>query len=244
MSQKFRHWSATHAGTVRPDNQDGFCCRPEIGLFAVTDGVGGRVGGELATATIVARLQAIPGTLPPEQRVAAARASLQDAHATLRMHAPDTEAGPAATVVLLLLHESHFVCLWAGDSRVYLLRDGILHALTTDHSLVQELLNTGAIDAQEAEAHPSGHVITRAVGAGVSELDVDKVLGEYAAADRFLLCSDGLYRTLQASDMAKLLPLDYDVAAGLVTAALQGAARDNVTAVVVCDGAATGRSPP
>ncbi len=233
MTDRLRHWSATHPGTVRRDNQDGFCCRPEIGLFAVTDGVGGSVGGELASAAIVDRLNAIPAHLPAEERLAAARAALEEAHRDLRAQGRPGRGAPAATIVLLMLHERHFVCLWAGDSRAYLLRDGALHPLTTDHSVVQDLVAAGELTAVQAETHPAANVITRAVGADPPDLRIDKIIGESAPADRFLLCSDGLHRVLHPEEIAASLAAGEDVAPSLVDQALARAARDNVTAVVV-----------
>jgi serine/threonine protein phosphatase Stp1 len=232
-SSALRHWSATHPGTIREDNQDGFCCRPELGLFAVTDGVGGSAGGERASALILARLAAIPATLPAGERLAAARAALQEAHACLRAEAPPAGAGPAATIVLLILQGRHFACLWVGDSRAYLLRAGRLHPLTTDHSVVQDLIASGVLPAEQAATHPAANVITRAVGAGPHALQLAKIIGECDADDRFLLCSDGLHRVLDPAEIATALGAPGDAAASLIRRALGCAARDNVTAVVV-----------
>src|ERR1700756_1469957 len=135
MSGSVRAWSATHPGSVRTQNQDACLCRPEIGLFAVADGVGGHSGGEIAAARVMETLSLIARDLPPIERLAAVRAGLQETHRALLQTAtaPGATIPPAPTIVPLLLHEGHFACLWAGDSRAYLLRDGQLCALTTDH---------------------------------------------------------------------------------------------------------------
>jgi protein phosphatase/serine/threonine-protein phosphatase Stp1 len=140
----------------------------------------------------------------------------------------------ASTIVILLIRGGHFACLWAGDSRAYLLRGGVLQQVTRDHSLVQELVDAGAITAEQAEHHPQANVITRAVGS-FDELELDKVSGRLEPGDRFLLCSDGLCKTLDEAALTDIL--DGDGAAGpgveLIAAALERDVRDNVTAVVV-----------
>jgi serine/threonine protein phosphatase PrpC len=247
VSGSIQAWSATHPGTVRTQNQDAFLSRPEIGLFAVADGVGGSGGGELASGEVVTMLSRIPEIGSPAARLASVREGLQRTHERLLgtsgpagnaaghgvAQAGGNTVAPATTIVVLMLHEGYFACLWAGDSRAYLLRDGQLCRLTTDHSLVQDLLNAGTITEAEAEADPRQHVITRAIGAGERKLRIDKKIGEVRPRDRFLLCSDGLYKALGPETIAGLLmaPQD-DAAKRLIAAALVGNARDNVTAVV------------
>jgi serine/threonine-protein phosphatase Stp1 len=230
------HWAASHPGAVRTQNQDAYVCLPSIGVYAVADGAGGHTEGDVAAMQVVQALGRIPETLPPAQRVAAVRAALQAAHTALLQigAARAPVATLATTVIVLMLHEGHFACLWVGDSRCYLLRDGELHRLTTDHSLVQAFVDSGAITESEAAAHPDGNVITRAIGAGDGDLGVDKVVGLVQPADKFLLCSDGLYRTLDPAEMIRILTRTGDVAELLVAASVARQARDNVTAVVTC----------
>jgi protein phosphatase/serine/threonine-protein phosphatase Stp1 len=234
VSGTIRSWSASHPGTIRTQNQDACLCRPEIGLFAVADGVGGQGGGEIASGKVVAMLGAIPADLAPAERLAAVRSCLQSAHETLLKTAAETRAAvpPATTVVIVMTHEDHFVCLWAGDSRAYLLREQQLCPLTTDHSVVQELISSGVITEAEAARDPRQHIITRAVGAGGHELLVAKKAGQILPGDRFLLCSDGLYKTLETHHIAHVLTSAEDAAQQLVQEALAHGTRDNVTAVV------------
>lgn len=228
-----RHWAASHPGAVRARNEDAFVCRPELGLFAVADGVGGQRGGEVASARLMALLAEIGADLPAALRLGAVRCQVQAAHRSLLGLGGARAAGaPATTVVVLLLHGDHFALLWAGDSRAYLLRDGDLHRLTADHSLVQELIDARVIDEAQAATHASGNVITRAVGAGPPPLALDKAVGGTAPGDRFLLCSDGLYRALELDEIARILAQEGDAAERLIAAALANRARDNVTAVV------------
>ena len=142
----------------------------------------------------------------------------------------------ASTIVVMLARNEHFACLWAGDSRAYLLRRGELQQITRDHSLVQEMVDAGLVRPEDAEGHPRANVITRAVGATMDNaFEMDKVSDRILPGDRFLLCSDGLCKTLSASDIASLLASDNGVSPpeALIAAALAAKASDNVTAVTV-----------
>lgn len=226
----------THCGAVRTHNEDALLSRPELGLFVVADGAGGHDAGEVASNAIVAALHAMPPDLAAADALGFVRRSVSGVHAALHRHAAARGPGTiiASTIVVLLIREAHFVCLWAGDSRAYLLRDDVLTQVTRDHSLVQELVAAGVIAEAEAEQHPHANVITRAVGAAGDDLELDKVSGTLLPGDRFLLCSDGLCKTLDLSALHDKLraPLS-EAAAGLVAEALARQARDNVTALVV-----------
>jgi len=144
----------------------------------------------------------------------------------------------ATTVVVLLARDDHFACLWAGDSRAYLLRDHTLTKITRDHSLVQALVESGTISEAEAAHHPQANVITRAVGADSELLELEKRTGQLLAGDRLLLCSDGLCKTLTEERLAELLSGDDDTGAErLVMAALTAQVTDNVTVVTIGFGA-------
>ena len=228
-------WGMTHPGAVRPLNEDALVRHPEAGLWAVADGAGGHQTGDVASAMIAAALDAIPAALPAEEALTQVRLRLAAVHDALRDMAakggPDTVI--ASTVVVLLVRDGHFACLWAGDSRAYLLRHGVLQAVTRDHSMVQELVDAGTLTDEQAERHPHANVITRAVGAGDAVLDLEKVTAPLEAGDRFLLCSDGLCKTLDAATLADLMADPGDPAERLVAAALGAGVRDNVTAVVI-----------
>lgn len=226
----------THEGAVRPRNEDALVNRPDLGLWAVADGAGGHGAGDVASAAIAEALNSIPPGLTAAELLAQLRLRLAAVHRQLQEEAQRRGPGHviASTVVVMLARGGHFACLWAGDSRAYLLRGGQLQRLTRDHSLVQELLDQGVITEEEAEHHPQGNVITRAIG-GPGELGLDKATGPIGTGDRFLLCSDGLYRTLGEPVMAEQLA-GADPAAALVRLAVEQGARDNVTAVTVAAG--------
>lgn len=224
-----RVFSATHRGAVRSENQDALLCRPEIDVYAVADGAGGHENGRAAADAVIAGIAALPPSVPPADRLAAIRNRVAVAHEHLQ------QAGQAAsTLALLMLDGRFFVCLWVGDSRVYLRRGGVLTQLTRDHSLVQEMIDAGTLTIAAARTHPNSNVITRAVGGNAGELNLAKCTGEAEAGDRFLLCSDGLTKTMHDDEICDLLGGDGDVAATMLDTALRRRARDNVSVVVVC----------
>jgi protein phosphatase/serine/threonine-protein phosphatase Stp1 len=206
--------------------------RPDLGLWAVADGAGGHSRGDVASRTVVEALGSIPLNLPAGELLALVRLKMAETHAALRP-AEDDEMHEmsASTVVVLIVRGDHYACLWAGDSRCYLLRDGQLIQISRDHSLVQELVDAGAILPDQADKHPNANVITRAVGSE-GDLDLDKVSDRLLPGDRFLLCSDGLCKTLPDGEIAALLATEQP-ADNLVEAALQHHGRDNITAVAV-----------
>jgi serine/threonine protein phosphatase PrpC len=165
----------------------------------------------------------------------ALRDTFQEAHALIRAEAERRGLGTVgATVVALILANRHFAALWAGDSRLYRLRGGEISLLTRDHSVVAALVESGQLTWDEAEQHPQSNAITRAVGVG-EVLELDKVRGETAPGDRFLLCSDGLtkYATFAMLEKAlKSQPIEL-ISDHLVQMALDGGGADNITVVVV-----------
>jgi serine/threonine protein phosphatase Stp1 len=230
---RFRSSAATDPGG-RAYNEDAALDRPDLGLWAVADGAGGHAFGAAASAAVVAALETIPPRLTAAEMLAQVRLRLASVHAALLTAAAAQGEGcvMASTVVVLIARGAHFACLWAGDSRVYRLRDGTLDQLTHDHSLVQELVDEGRLTEAAADTHPQRNVITRAIGGGEAALSLDKMTGRLRAGDRFLLCSDGVCKTLPAAELAELVSAG--VPAGpLVAAVLGRSPSDNVTAVVV-----------
>jgi protein phosphatase/serine/threonine-protein phosphatase Stp1 len=233
---RFHSWASTHPGTKRSHNEDSFVDRPDVGLWAVADGAGGHAAGEVASGMIADALEAIPAGLPASELLAQVRLAIERTHLALREEA--ARRGPdvmvASTVVVMLARGDHFACLWAGDSRAYLLRGGMLRQITRDHSLVQELLEAGAIGPDEVDGHPRANVITRAVGAELDEFALDKVSDRLIPGDRFLLCSDGLCKTVPENELAHLLgAINGEPPQALIDAALAMNVSDNVTAVAV-----------
>lgn len=233
MSGALTSQAVTHPGALRPRNEDSVLDRPDIGLWAVADGAGGHGAGDVASAAAVAALQDLPPGLSAAEMLAQVRLRIHAVHADLQRQAQ--RAGPgrmiATTLVVLLARGGHYACLWVGDSRIYLLRDGAFTRLTRDHSLVQELVDQGLLAEADAESHPQANIITRAVGAE-GALDLDKASARLAPGDLFLLCSDGLFKAVPEAEIGRLLA-EGQGPEHLLSAALARGARDNVTAVVV-----------
>ncbi|MBC7941248.1 MAG: type VI secretion system-associated protein TagF [Chitinophagaceae bacterium] len=223
----------THRGAVRSRNEDAFVDRSDIGLWAVADGAGGHGAGDIASAAAAAALADLPAGLSAAEVLSQVRQRMAGVHAELQRQAAASTKGeiPATTIVVMMARGEHFACLWAGDSRAYLLRDGRLSQMTRDHSLVQELVESGALAAELAETHPQANVITRAIGSSEA-LELDKVAGRVVPGDRLLLCTDGLFKALSEADIAQLLAGGGGPEA-LLEQALKAGARDNVTALVI-----------
>ncbi|HTW50914.1 MAG TPA: protein phosphatase 2C domain-containing protein [Stellaceae bacterium] len=232
----FSSSAVTDAGAVRDHNEDSYISCPDIGLWAVADGVGGHYAGDVASRTATEALRTVPAGLNATHLITEVRMRLAMVHRQLKEEAAQRGVDAmASTIVVLLARGSYFACLWAGDSRVYLLRDGKITQLTRDHSLVQELVDAKTITEDEATTHPRSNVITRAVGGGDAELALDKYSAQLCAGDRFLLCSDGLWKTLAPEELARvLLTADGKPSAErLLEAALERRADDNVTIITV-----------
>ena len=232
-----RSSAMTHPGTKRGHNEDAYVDRPDLGLWAVADGAGGHHAGEVASGMIREALESIPSELSASELLAEVRLRVGRTHETLREMASGRGPGVviASTIVAVLVRNEHFACLWAGDSRAYLLRGGVLKQISRDHSLVQEMVDGGMLTPEQAEKHPRANVITRAVGADLDDFEMEKVSDRLQPGDRLLLCSDGLCKTLSDDAMTELLGGETLVPPpnSLVTAALQMNATDNVTAVAL-----------
>jgi serine/threonine-protein phosphatase Stp1 len=229
-----RSFAVTDRGTVRPHNEDAFVDAPQLGLFAVADGAGGHAAGELASGMLAEALSAVPAALGPAEALAQIRLAVVAVHMALQGEAARRgDSMIASTLVILLIRSGHFAALWAGDSRIYLLRSGALSQITRDHSLVQALLDEGVITPAQALSHPQANVITRAIGAPDDDGELDKTIGLAKPGDIFLLCSDGLTKVLDDAMITHFMASP-DPAQDLIGAALSAGARDNVTAVVVC----------
>ena len=229
------HWTSgarTDVGPVRSRNEDAYLVQPQRGLWAVADGMGGHAFGDLASRAVVDALAALPPPRDIADFIASARASLGHVNQALRASALERHVPViGSTVVALLACGRDTASLWAGDSRIYLYRQGRLQQLTRDHSQAEELKARGADPAAVAV---SANMITRAIGAAEAiEFDVTPLVAR--DGDVFLLCSDGLSNPVDEQAIATVLAnADSERAAQeLVSMALANGGRDNVTAVVV-----------
>ncbi|WP_347717068.1 protein phosphatase 2C domain-containing protein [Sphingomonas sp.] len=216
-------------------NEDSLLECTERGLWAVADGMGGHEAGEVASAMVVEALAGLPITNNLEADTANAVSAMIRVNQELIVLAR-SDIHPrtiGSTVVGLIIRDGQYRCFWAGDSRAYRVRRGVIRQLTRDHSLVQDLVEAGMIAPDEAHNHPNANVITRAVGAAET-LIVDTVGGEARPGDQFLLASDGLTRLVDDGEMRdELAEFEPSEAAGkLLDAVLVRGAPDNVSLII------------
>ena len=208
----------THPGTKRKVNEDAMLLRPDVGLWAVADGVGGHEAAATASRSVVEHLDVFLSPLSFGGAVDELRELLANANTALRTQAASIADGAisASTIVVLLAYGGHFCLLWSGDSRGYRLRQGRLECLTRDHAVAK------------------GGAVTHAVGAEET-LFLDQVHGKLEPGDCFMLCSDGLIKALDDDEIARAMAgTQMDVMADtLLQDALVSGARDNVSVVVV-----------
>jgi serine/threonine protein phosphatase PrpC len=224
----------THEGKVRQRNEDSFFALERHGLWAVADGMGGHEGGDWASAKIVEELEQIRFPKSFEDACSSIANAIHSANMLIYRQSLRRGKQMGSTVVALYVEGRRFVVFWCGDSRAYLLRDGTLHRVSKDHSQVQEMIDRGLIDAKDAEGHPMGHVLARAVGVREA-LELESVQDEVQPGDVFLLCSDGLHGYVAETEIARLLARGTpDQAADqLVSLTLDNGAPDNVTVIAV-----------
>ncbi len=235
MRERFTWTSAatTHVGHVRQVNEDALCARPEIGLWAVADGLGGHSAGDLASQMVVDALAKVKPQTELSAMVEFIEHSVLDSHKRLLALAQGLET-IGSTVVALTIVGDFAAYLWVGDSRLYRYRDGRLRQLTTDHSQVERYIEQGLLLRAQATAHPHGHLLTRAIGARL-DLHVDLDVCRLRSGDRFLLCSDGLDKHLARDELATQLAQGSAGACvdALLNLTLARGAADNVTICIV-----------
>lgn len=238
MSSPFK-WSSASvslAGNVRDVNEDACLDESEHGLWVVADGMGGHEAGDVASRMIVDAL----GEVDSQGRLSSLLDDVEDRLVEVNSriyHGGTMRATPVtmgSTVAALLANGHHCLSLWAGDSRVYRYRNKELEQITRDHSQTEKLIQEGKLRREAAEGHPDAHVITRAVGGG-PRLFLDSELKRIRDGDRYLLCSDGLNKELDDSEIGEGLGVGNCAAAcsHLVNLALKRRCVDNVTAIVV-----------
>lgn len=231
-----RHAAVTDTGNVRPHNEDAWYASGTI--FAVADGMGGHSAGEVASAIVVRCIKEADGA--PLAGADAVAELVRSINAEIHGEANRDSAhrGMGTTLALAAVVAGDvpaFVIANVGDSRTYLLRDGALRQLSTDHSYVQELVDEGAITPAEARRHPLRNIVTRALGIDPA-VDVDTWTVPAVQGDRLLLCSDGLVDEVDDDDILELLggsAEPADAAQRLVDAAKAAGGKDNITVVVV-----------
>jgi len=225
----------TDVGKVRKVNEDAVLDNSPAGLWVVADGMGGHAAGDVASTAIVNSLAQVKASADANALVSEIEQRLMDVNADLVRQSSERKDRQTmgSTVAVMLAFNKHCFVLWVGDSRIYRVRNGKLKRLFSDHSKVQDLVDEGLITEEESERHPEANVITRAVGAG-RQLYVDIDMSEIEAGDRFMLCSDGLYKEVMESEMQALISkgTPEEACNTLIELALERGSRDNVTVIV------------
>jgi protein phosphatase len=224
----------TDTGNIRERNEDAFLTCNKQKLWAVADGMGGHDAGDVASQMVIRHLQQYQATPLLGRNVRQITRLLQSTNKRLILKALSTNKNIiGSTVCALLAHRKHCVFLWAGDSRIYRLRDGHFQQITQDHSESEELIKAG-MTREDVSRLPHSEAITRAVGSD-THLNLEISMRAFEQGDTYLLCSDGLYKELSERDIANSISthsLD-ECVNQLLDKALQRQARDNITIVEV-----------
>lgn len=243
----------TDVGRKREHNEDFFTMKPDLGLYVVCDGMGGHAAGEVAsemTATIVSKVVqknfshvvdylATPNKANRERVKRLLEAAVQRACKEVykSSEADESKKGMGTTVVLALVVEEGAFIAHVGDSRCYLHRQGEVHQITDDHSLVNEYVKQGLMSREQAEKHPQANLITRGVGLQPN-VQVDTLFSETMDGDLFLLCSDGLSEYMRDEDLSRMVsenPLS-KLPEHLINLANHRGGKDNITSIVIQTG--------
>jgi serine/threonine protein phosphatase PrpC len=242
----FETGMATHVGRIRHVNEDAGIALPQLGVWAVADGMGGHDNGQFASRTLTADIASTGVAVSAADQIARFKDRVMRANDTIR-HAAKARGGATigTTLTSVLAHGHSYVCIWAGDSRVYLLRGGLLTQVTRDHTEVQQLVDSGMLTPEQARTWPRRNVITRAVGI-FEDPELDERGGDISPSDTFLLCSDGLTGHLSDEEIgSKAATLRPQAACdALIEATLARGASDNVTVIIVRCHASEPTIPP
>ncbi|WP_172121170.1 PP2C family protein-serine/threonine phosphatase [Actinomyces faecalis] len=236
MTISLRYAARSSVGLVRASNQDSAYAGPH--LVAMCDGMGGPAGGDIASAVAISHL--IPLDADSHQAgelLGLLRGAVQEAHADLvtRSTAEPDLAGLGTTCVAVMRSGNKLAMVHVGDSRAYLLREGELTQVTTDHTFVEYLVETGRLTREQARQHPQRSVLLRVLGDADGEVQLDESIREAVPGDRWLLCSDGLSGPVTAATIGEVLAGVEDPALAadqLVDLAERAGGPDNITAVV------------
>lgn len=226
---------STHVGKVRERNEDSYLIRPEVGVWAVADGMGGHEDGHFASRAVVEALSSIEVQNSASDLLKVCESRIFEAN--LRVIDTSRQRNGVVigtTVAVLLAADGYFASLWCGDSRIYMVRNGEIIQLSRDHTEVQELLINGTITAEEAASWNGSNAITRAIGV-VEVPELEFTSGPLNSGDIFVICSDGLTRHVTDREILEFVSVNTSQQACdcLIVKTLERGALDNVTIIVV-----------
>jgi protein phosphatase len=234
MSLSLRFAAGSHKGMIREGNEDSGYAGPR--LLAIADGMGGQAAGEVASSEVISTLVQLDDDVPGSDILTSLGAAVQRANEQLRVMVeedPQLE-GMGTTLTALLWTGLRLGLVHVGDSRAYLLRDGVLTQITQDHTWVQRLVDEGRITEEEATTHPQRSLLMRALGSG-DHVEPDLSIREVRAGDRYLICSDGLSGVVSHQTMEDTLASYHgpqETVQELIQLALRGGGPDNITVIV------------
>ncbi|WP_406862041.1 PP2C family serine/threonine-protein phosphatase [Streptomyces sp. HUAS MG47] len=234
MTLSLRFAAGSHKGMIREGNEDSGYAGPR--LLAIADGMGGQAAGEVASSEVISTLVQLDDDIPGSDILTSLGTAVQRANDQLRMMVeedPQLE-GMGTTLTALLWTGQRLGLVHVGDSRAYLLRDGVLTQITQDHTWVQRLVDEGRITEEEATTHPQRSLLMRALGSG-DHVEPDLSIREVRAGDRYMVCSDGLsgvvsHQTLEDTLASYQGP--QETVQELIQLALRGGGPDNITCIV------------
>lgn len=236
MAIALRYAARSDLGLGRyKENQDSGYAGPH--LLVVADGMGGNAGGDVASSLAVGRLAPLDGESHGPDALQRLEQAVRGAAVAVRERVRDQPelSGMATTVTAILRSGNRLALAHIGDSRAYLLHDGQVTQVTSDHTFVQRLVDEGRITPEEAERHPQGNIVMRMLGDIDGDDDIDASVRTASVGDRWLLCSDGLSGFVSLDTIAETLRDVADpgeCADQLVQLALRGGGADNITAIV------------
>lgn len=234
MSLSLRFAAGSHKGMIREGNEDSGYAGPR--LLAIADGMGGQAAGEVASSEVISTLVTLDDDVPGSDILTSLGTAVQRANDQLRLMVeedPQLE-GMGTTLTALLWTGQRLGLVHVGDSRAYLLRDGVLTQITQDHTWVQRLVDEGRITEEEATTHPQRSLLMRALGSG-DHVEPDLSIREVRAGDRYLICSDGLSGVVSHQTMEETLASyqgPQETIQDLIQLALRGGGPDNITCIV------------
>ncbi len=234
MSLSLRFAAGSHKGMIREGNEDSGYAGPR--LLAIADGMGGQAAGEVASSEVISTIVALDDDVPGSDILTSLGAAVQRANEQLRQMVEDDPAleGMGTTLTALLWTGQRLGLVHVGDSRAYLLRDGVLTQITQDHTWVQRLVDEGRITEEEATTHPQRSLLMRALGSG-ERVEPDLSIREVRAGDRYLICSDGLSSVVSHQTLEETLASyqgPEETVQELIQLALRGGGPDNITVIV------------
>ncbi len=231
--RNFDTGAATHVGRVRGRNEDSYLASPEVGIWAVADGMGGHQAGDVASQTVIASLRSIEPQASAANLLAHCEEGIANANRQLKQLSHDRGVVIGATVAALLVFDGYYACVWSGDSRIYLVRSGEIVQLSRDHTEIQDLLADGAITPEEAKNWSGRGAITRAVGV-YDDPELEVVSGPIQPGDSFVGCSDGLTNHVEDREIRDFVSgsLTQQACDRLVSLALERGGTDNVTVII------------